>query len=520
MIQWNFKEKILYQGKEETQDSRKFEILLESYLNKQYPLENWKLTKATRDGNKDLESICEFSGTSMWAEAKYTIHTDENIPSRKYDSTLVSSMFEKTLLKIFFITNTSIGSELIGRIKNFYYLSAVEQIAFIDGYTLAYWIKKHPDIEKYFFKKPIEYTMPLSPSVQIKCIRVLCKSDSYTIDSILEDQTLYPLYVAKNYIIEGEFVAVGVGDNQVEIYCNDILLYQGTASAEITTFSLDIKEAKVPFNVNKEYPLRLYYILNSEKYHCGEYRLKFAVMGELYSKQIKIYKTVEKGLRSSYKKIFNIYGSPSSGKSWLLTNLKNDLLKKAEKNQHIIYVNFSGLDSDIVDICRILFTLLFNYYNLSISEKALVLYCREYGVKNSLFNLQNIETIIQALRNQDYFTVQGILKGAIFSETKSIFEIKQCFQWERIYFIDNIHLLSTDNASILQVIISAFNPLMDVSFVLTGRTEIKGSNIENLYLEYVENIEVLNTINEHISFSVNSLDEILPQKHYLKYPGL
>lgn len=97
MAQWNFKEKITYQENDVTQDSRKFEILVEAYLKEQYPLEKWKLTKAARDGGRDVENICEFSCTSMWAEAKYTIHTDENIPSRKYDSTLVSSMFEKIL---------------------------------------------------------------------------------------------------------------------------------------------------------------------------------------------------------------------------------------------------------------------------------------------------------------------------------------------------------------------------------------------------------------------------------------
>ena len=120
MINWNFREKIIYHEEEITQDSRKFEILVEAYLKDQYPLENWKLTKATRDGNKDLESVCEFSGTSMWAEVKYTIHTDKNISSRKYDSTLVCSIFEKNLIKIFFICNTSMGSNLIGRFKKFY----------------------------------------------------------------------------------------------------------------------------------------------------------------------------------------------------------------------------------------------------------------------------------------------------------------------------------------------------------------------------------------------------------------
>ena len=66
MINWTFREIISYQKEEVTSDSRKFEILIEEYLNERYPLENWKLTKATQDGNRDLENVCEFTGMSMW----------------------------------------------------------------------------------------------------------------------------------------------------------------------------------------------------------------------------------------------------------------------------------------------------------------------------------------------------------------------------------------------------------------------------------------------------------------------
>lgn len=33
-----------------------------------------------------------------------------------------------------------------------------------------------------------------------------------------------------------------------------------------------------------------------------------------------------------------------------MNNLKNDLLKKDQKNQRIIYVNFNGQDSDVADL--------------------------------------------------------------------------------------------------------------------------------------------------------------------------
>lgn len=521
MTTWHFREKIWYQKKAETSDSRKFEILIEEYLKERYPLENWKLTKATGDGNRDVESISEFTGMSMWAEAKYTIHIGENIGSRKYDSTLVSSMFEDNLIKIFFITNTSIGSNLIGRIKNFFYLSEIKEVAFVDGYTLCYWLKKHADIERRFFKVPIEFTMPSTPNVSLHCVRMICKADSYTMDCVLEDQVSYPLYLSQNYLLEGEFLAVGFeNDTPLSLYCNDQLVYHGTVLPEISTFSFNLNDIGQTFCVNKEYTLQLYYILDNKKYNCGAYSLKFAILGELYKNQVQTYKTVEKALSANLKKIYNICGPQNSGKSWLINNIKNDLLKQGAENQRIIYVNFSGQDSDVADLCRIIFTLVFNYYNLGISAKALSLYCKENKLKNSFLSSTNIETVIKALHADDYLKVQNILLGSVFSNTESLFEIKQCFDYTRIYFLDNIHLLSANNYCILQAILNAFNPMRKVSFVLTSRNEMSGSYIENLPLEYLQDTEVLQVILEKVPFTFKNINEILPQKHYLEYPGL
>lgn len=521
MIKWTFRETISYQNEEVTSDSRKFEILIEAYLRERYPLENWVLTKATGDGNRDVENICEFTGRTMWAEAKYTIHTDENIGSRKYDSTLVSSISEENLIKIFFVTNTSIGSNLINRIHQFFYLTKIKEIAFLDGYTLSYWIKKHPDIEQKFFNEPIVFTAPSTPNVKLYCVRVICQSDSYTMDCVLEDQESYPLYLSQNYLIQGDFLAVGFEDEtSLSLYCNDKLVYQGTVLPEISTFSMNLDDTEKTFRVNEEYRFHIYYILDNKKHNCGEFSLKFSVLGELYHDQVQNYTTLVNGLKANYKKIYNLYGPQYSGKSWLLNNLKNDLLKTAQENQKIIYVNFNGQDSDVADLCRIIFTLIFNYYNLGISSKALSLYCKEHNLKNSFLNPANIETIIKALHEDDYLLIQSILFGSIISNTERLFEIKQCFAYTKIYFLDNIHLLNEKNNEILQAILHAFDPMRNVSFILTSRNIIGGSNIENIPLTYIKDDEVLQIIGENPLFKVKNINKILPSKHYLKYPGL
>lgn len=520
MINWDFRDTILYNEEVITQDSRKFEILVFTYLKECYPIENWKLTKSTRDGNRDMESVCEFSGTTMWAEVKFTTHTGKNISSRKYDSTLVSSMFEKNLIKIFFISNTSMGSQLINRIKKFYYLSTVNKIAFIDGFALAYWLRKHPNVERYFFKTPINIIVPKHAFVRLNCVRIYCISDSYTIDSILEEQVVYPLYLTKNYILEGEFTAYGFDASPLLLYCNDKLLYKDFIPPEITTFSLNINNLGETFNVNEEYLLHFYYLLDNKKIECGNYKLRFALTGRLYRNQIENYTLIHNGFKATYKKIYNIYGPQATGKSWLLNNLKNDYLKKVKDNQKIIYINFTGQSSDIAYICRLVFTLVFNFYNMSISASTLIEYCKKNNVINSFFNYENIVRLIQSLQDDDYPTTQKILYGSLFSQSTKIFDTWNGFATERFYFIDNVQLLSSTNFLIFEVILRAFNPLKDVLFVLTGREKICYPNVENIYLGYIENDEILDSINENLSFSINKLNEIVPTKHYLKYPGL
>ena len=186
----------------------------------------------------------------------------------------------------------------------------------------------------------------------------------------------------------------------------------------------------------------------------------------------------------------------------------------------IIYINFNGQMADIADICRLIFTLVCNFYNLSVSATALTRYSHENSVANSFFNHKNIELLIQALNDEDYATIQKILSGSIFSKTEKIFEAWNGFAYERIYFIDNVNLLNYTNYSIFEAILKAFNPMQDVLFVLTGREKINHSYVENISLKYIESNEILDSINESISFTIDSLNEIVPNKHYLKYPGL
>lgn len=517
---WEFKEKILYGKIDVTQDSRKFEILVEKYLQEHYPLENWKLTRATGDGNRDVESICEFSGTSMWAEAKYTTHNTENISSRKFDSTLVSSLFEKDLIKIYFVTNACIGSNTIGRIRKYYYKYPVKQIVFVDGNTLEMWIKSNPQLETQFFKSPINIMLPKTPTVILKCTRVLCMSDSYSFDSILDGEYVYPLYLSKNYTIEGDFIALGFENHPLKLYCNDNIVFNNSTIAEIRTFSYKINTLQTSHLSDSDYQINIAYELEGTKYACGRHSIKFAMIENIYKSQLACYEQIEKGIKNGYKKIYNIFGAADVGKSWIANNLKNDLLNRSNESNRIIYIKFLGNTTDIGDICRILFTLLFDYYNLGVSAKTLQKYCKNWDIKNSLFSHSNITSLIDALCNENYSLVQAILSGSVFSNTQIIFEIKNSFAYEKIYFIDNIHLLSLENKKILETILKAFNPESAVTFILTNREKLDLVYTYNIKIDYIEEDEILNTLNEKLAIPLINLQEVLPKKHILKVPRL
>ena len=118
------------------------------------------------------------------------------------------------------------------------------------------------------------------------------------------------------------------------------------------------------------------------------------------------------------------------------------------------------------------------------------------------------------------FNNSKYLGGFHFSRTERIFETQRSFAYERIYFIDHINLLNETNYYIFEAIVKAFDPLQNVVFVLTGRKEISYPNVENIVLGYIGNNEIIDSINEDIAVAIDNLNEIVPTKHYLKYPGL
>ena len=138
--------------------------------------------------------------------------------------------------------------------------------------------------------------------------------------------------------MEGEFTAYGFDTTPLFLYCNNELLYKETVPPEITTFSLNLGELEEEFDINKEFSLDIYYKLHNKRIDCGNYKLRFASLGRIFSNQSQVYISVQNGIKSANNKMYNIYGPHGSGKSWLLNNLKNDTLKRITPDKKIIYI--------------------------------------------------------------------------------------------------------------------------------------------------------------------------------------
>ena len=516
---WDFKQ-IIKNGKIISKNSRIFECLVEDYLNDIYPLEEWKITKETGDGNRDVESVCQLTGNSMWAEAKYTIHNEESLSSRKYDSTLVSSLDCRSLIKVYFVTNAHISESLTERIKNFYYLTETKKVSFVDGLSLYEWIKRKPEIEDKYFNHPLYYETSSSKEIRITSLRMICMGDSYVPDAISDQEEGFFLFTAKNYNLEINMSAYGFYKEPVKIKCNDKIIYDDVLSTEQFTCTIPLDNLFENIQADADYGIEIAYIIGKDIRICQNTSVTFVSLGRQFESQTKIYNILEKYIKYPSVSIINIYGQKNTGKSWVLQNLKNDLLKKPMTgNQRIIYINFSGHLSDVSDICRFLFTLMLDYSSIDISEKSLQEYCRMHKGSNTLLTEKILNDIIIFIQDNNYYELQKILSGAICSNTEKIFNQTESFPLRRLYFIDNIHMLSARNREIFDAIINAYGNNNTIMFI-TDRVEANYSNCSNEKLEYIDNSEVKRILQEELPDIDTTEAERLVGSDYLRHPGL
>lgn len=123
-----------------------FEDLALDYINQHVHPEDgreWEPTSRTRDGNKDAVVIFSFSSTresaQWWMEAKYS--TKKNHLERyRIDSTIVSALINRTVKRLYFVTNTIVSTKTELDIKQSLSLTACEKVVFYSKTDLERWL--------------------------------------------------------------------------------------------------------------------------------------------------------------------------------------------------------------------------------------------------------------------------------------------------------------------------------------------------------------------------------------------
>lgn len=152
-----------------------FEQLARDYVREvyQYPDASWEETPQTHDGNKDGYIIIvgyhpeNFMNNEVWwMEAKYINETEQkpeentdlkNQSSKylrrfKLDATIVSSIFNKNVTRIVFVTNVEVKAKVVSDVRTALSIATnCKETFFCTKHLLEYWLCNHIEIyQKYF----------------------------------------------------------------------------------------------------------------------------------------------------------------------------------------------------------------------------------------------------------------------------------------------------------------------------------------------------------------------------------
>lgn len=143
--------------------SKGFEELAREYVKDvfSFPYGTWKKTSTTHDGNKDAYTVIIgflpnlLENEVWWMEAKYS--TNKIYLSRfRLDATIVSSIFNRSVSKIIFVTNIEIKAKVISDVRTALYNgTSCKEVYFCTKKALEFWLYKNPTIYQTYFNDTI-----------------------------------------------------------------------------------------------------------------------------------------------------------------------------------------------------------------------------------------------------------------------------------------------------------------------------------------------------------------------------
>lgn len=351
-----------------------FEELAREYVKDvfSFPYGQWKATATTHDGNKDAYTIIIgfhpniLDNEVWWMEAKYS--TERLYLSRfKLDATIVSSIFNRSVRKIIFVTNIDIKAKVISDVRTALYNGTTcKEAHFCTKKALEFWLYKNPAIYKTYFDAPLPLpsaSKDLFVSEEINIYSTLNKMrDVASLNNIITNK-LYEAHFkivsncnqkiiissARKGIkrISASSVDIQQGENPIVVqfkvedifFCYKKHSIDGTEENNLCLFKINKN-----ISVITQYPLT---ILKNEKT-----QIKIASQTK-FEQDFKKYKFKQQAV------YWLIDGTTGSGKTTLIQRCAEE---KAIKNINYRYIGFTNnARNNILELVSAIFFILFPY---------------------------------------------------------------------------------------------------------------------------------------------------------------
>ena len=454
---------------------RGFEELARDYVRDiyKYPDSSWNETPATHDGNKDgyLIIVGYHSPNIMddkvwWMEAKYINETekDENEnntaknQSNKYlhrfklDATIVSSIFNKKVTRIVFVTNVEVKAKVISDVRTALAIATnCKETFFCTKHLLEYWLCTHEKIYRKHFG-----TIPL-PNLSKDSIFVSDDIEIYgnvsnmKLAQPLQNLTTNRIYHAYCKVISGQNQKVSIRSAQKGFHIKNYNLKQLHTGENLLHIGFTVTD--------KYFEGKSVSIENGDGYrNLCLFKLNRTV--NLTSKTVfSITENLETHLniqaqqifKDNYEKILpsrNFYGliegESGTGKT---TIIEECIELKKSKNYNTYYVELQ--DEKSINLSRLMEALFFVLFPFIYIDDL-----TQDTIKSRKLDSGLTKSLLRLLQSRNYADSEKAVME--FAEKKYV--INDCDEYNNgcALFVDNVHKLDPIGAQFLSCILNLF----------------------------------------------------------------
>lgn len=450
-----------------------FEALAREYVKDifNFPQGTWKKSPDTHDGNKDAYTIIIGFHPTLdeqevwWMEAKYSLESIY-LSRFKLDATIVSSIFNRSVKKIIFITNIEIKAKVISDVRTALYNGTnCKETYFCTKKALELWLYNNPSIFKKYFTGalPIPSNFPdlfVSEDITIYSIsNMMRESDPlYSIISNKPYEAHFKIIANCNQrvkIITAQkgikrltnlYVDIQTGENVITV---QFLIQDKFFSYKKRTYDGIEENNLCFFKINGKVPLMIKYPINI--LYNQETKLKI-------SSQIRFEEKLTKFKINQYASYWIIDGKAGCGKTTVVQRCAEAKAIQLENYRYIKFINDNAANN--FEIISALFFVLFPYmYIEDITSEFLETLSINLNLKKKLIyfrkNINKSSYLINYIKNL------SSPSSALFPENLNLNP--------KIIVFDDVHLLNDNSMKLLFYILKESHKL-PITFILTGHS--------------------------------------------------